>query len=612
MIVSRSRLRTSEEKLEERLEQISVSASSSSHSPNLEEVQNSEGGGSSITSDPNKSHLANVKSELVRDWVIMASDCESLQQEESDLCCRAGEEGKPDQAQDHEEVIQRGIANSQKFLVNGNTALTLEPSAQILEAGSKDSFSHITETEDQHGNKVFTCNICNRSFGKRGNVRYHRSCANRNSGFECKHCSRKFKSSSHLTYHVRSVHTNERPFKCEHCSKSFHQSVKLKRHSLLHTGERPFKCDLCPKRFKTNYHLKEHRNIHTVEQHHVCPNCEKTFADKNNLRRHFKLFHSLKKIFCSKCNITSESKYEYEQHYLNFHKEIGDPSKMCFLCNKSFSYKKDLLRHKTVHHSKNKKSFACLKCNRIFTRKDLLVRHSKIHTRRDSEDVTEPDEIGFKSSPTTPDKIKIVSNSEILDSESGLPKMVGSIDLLPAEIYSKTQTNRTAEIQQQISKIVQDISVDQLENIIDKVDHTDKEMLQKILLNLNVNQRKTSGFDQPNPLTNSSNNGKKSLLNRYRKQSGFDIGGEAGLRSMPAIELSVVQREAATSALTRWLATNKQTISEFAELQCGPADSPADSPPPAAAPPQQYRENTVIKVTPNGLRKMTFFDGADV
>ena len=105
-------------------------------------------------------------------------------------------------------------------------------------------------------------------------------------------------------------------------------------------------------------------------------------------------------------------------------------------------------------------------------------------------------------------------------------------------------------------------------------------------------------------------NVKKNLLNRYRKQSGYDTskqeltsGAAPGFQLMPELEVNVSQREAAADALARWLEQKKELRlqqEEEGEDEREKGTRMEETP---------CRDNTVIKVTPKGLRKITFFDG---
>ena len=91
--------------------------------------------------------------------------------------------------------------------------------------------------------KVFTCNICNRSFGYKHVLQNHERTHTGEKPFECKECHKRFTRDHHLKTHMR-LHTGEKPYSCTHCDRQFVQVANLRRHLRVHTGERPYKVNL--------------------------------------------------------------------------------------------------------------------------------------------------------------------------------------------------------------------------------------------------------------------------------------------------------------------------------------------------------------------------------
>ena len=58
----------------------------------------------------------------------------------------------------------------------------------------------------------------------------------------------------------------EKVFTCNVCNRSFGYKHVLQNHERTHTGEKPFECKECHKRFTRDHHLKTHMRLHTGER----------------------------------------------------------------------------------------------------------------------------------------------------------------------------------------------------------------------------------------------------------------------------------------------------------------------------------------------------------
>ena len=59
----------------------------------------------------------------------------------------------------------------------------------------------------------------------------------------------------------------EKVFTCNICNRSFGFKHVLKNHKRTHTAEKPFECKKCHKRFTGDHHLKTHMRLHSLRQH---------------------------------------------------------------------------------------------------------------------------------------------------------------------------------------------------------------------------------------------------------------------------------------------------------------------------------------------------------
>ena len=186
----------------------------------------------------------------------------------------------------------------------------------------------------------------------------------------------------------------------------------------------------------------------------------------------------------------------------------------------------------------------------------------------------------------------ILSHPPIKDSQN--PHFVGSIH----QLYNS----------EDITDILKDISSNDINQVIRKMEPRQIKTLRSLL----------SSDSSDNKVPDSKPSGKKSLLNRYRNQSGVEADSvHVGGGKFPKMNLSSGQREAAALALSKWLEENKtrESVAELEEVR-GDKMMDVDREEMTAvdtlsrsSTPLNYGERTVIKMTPFGPRKLTIYDG---
>ncbi|XP_018534070.2 zinc finger protein 32 [Lates calcarifer] len=133
--------------------------------------------------------------------------------------------------------------------------------------------------------RPFSCTVCDKRFGCKGNLHAHMRSHTGEKPFTCAVCNKSFSAKVNLKTHMRS-HTGEKPFSCSMCNKSFSQKKTLVIHMRSHTGERPFSCSFCGKRFSEKGTLKRHIRVHTGEKPYSCSVCGRNFSLLSHVKSH--------------------------------------------------------------------------------------------------------------------------------------------------------------------------------------------------------------------------------------------------------------------------------------------------------------------------------------
>uniref|UniRef100_A0A3B4VA60 Zinc finger protein 22-like n=1 Tax=Seriola dumerili TaxID=41447 RepID=A0A3B4VA60_SERDU len=230
-------------------------------------------------------------------------------------------------------------------------------SLYCCESETEDSIDDWKETGQQEKNdstanhnkshsreRPFSCTVCDKRFGCKGNLHAHMRSHTGEKPFTCTVCNKSFSAKVNLKTHMRS-HTGEKPFSCSVCNKSFSQKKTLVIHLRSHTGERPFSCSFCGKRFSEKGTLKRHIRVHTGEKPYSC-SCGKKFSLKGSLQRHIRGHTGEKPFSCSVCGKKFGRKQHLQEHVII---HTGEQPFSCSVCGKRFRYKAGMRKHMRTH-----------------------------------------------------------------------------------------------------------------------------------------------------------------------------------------------------------------------------------------------------------------------
>lgn len=570
----------------------------------------------------------------------------------------------------HDDVIERGKTMGQQYAREVSSALEVDRGkgrleghiAQRVDLEGNTSYTCTVCCRDfTHRSNVryhascaggpagsYPCELCNKLFKSSSHLTYHmRSVHTKERPFRCSRCDKSFHQSVKLKRHMLQ-HTGERPFECDICKKSFKTNYHLKEHRNIHTTELHHPCSTCDKRFADKNNLRRHQKIYHSPNKFTCElsTCKMELVSKHEYELHIKDHRSelVYSFICKFCEKGFKNKTDLERHERTHQVRRQF---ICDLCHQQFSRRDHLKRHQRRHarpplvqelrervdeeaedqpaaHTTDhpaiqrvdpgaqladpgipQSRFQMLDPGSQIADTGIQIMNPLLQTDDSSLHADDPAiqlaDPGIQMMDWEPAR-PVLHVPELV-----LARAPGRAPSPPAGPPSPSPTCR-ARVQGEIMDLLRGITRAELRAVMGRVDPAEREALDRILRSANISATAIKTTEEaketePRPATT---NLKKNILNRYRKQSGYcDTSSKSEMTAltdgmaafeMPELEVAASQREAAARALAEWWEEKVRRGGQLRERAGGAAGTGA-------------RANTVIKVTPEGLRKMTFFEG---
>jgi len=122
-----------------------------------------------------------------------------------------------------------------------------------------------------------------------------------------------------------------------------------------------------------NYDIALYKEI--PQRPFECDFCNKLFTCKSSIIKHRRIHTGERPFTCSVCSKAFTSKENLTRH-IKIH--TGEKPHKCDVCSKSFARKENLIVHERIHTGE--KPYQCEVCNKSFVNKGNLMSHSRTHT----------------------------------------------------------------------------------------------------------------------------------------------------------------------------------------------------------------------------------------
>lgn len=256
---------------------------------------------------------------------------------------------------------------------------------------------------------LHNCTICKRNFRDRSSLWHHAKICGKTQDeiklfqLSCDNCGFKTINKAHLTIHMQEKHLPRDPNqnKCNKCGRFYASDSSLWHH--FKTCGKPrsdvveltFACHHCSYKTHLKPSLRSHITYNHLPRHESefkCRKCTWCFTHIAGLKSHLKVCGKTREqieelmLSCDHCNYKCLQKPCLERHILLKHFSTDPNANKCSRCNKSFSVRAYLLKHKQLcgRLTISSKLFSCDLCHYRTTKKLNLIVHMKsIHLSLD-------------------------------------------------------------------------------------------------------------------------------------------------------------------------------------------------------------------------------------